>query len=254
MKRSNQEIQEILSKRRFRTIFEVVPGVFTQGKVEVAKRIEQYFKQAKVKSIKGKRFLDIGSWDGGFSFHFEKLGAEVVAVDVMDPDKFGFNLLKDLLESKVEFHRMTVYDMEPENVGMFDYILFSGVFYHLKHPLLALEKINAVLNKGGIVFGSGTTSDHYFTQGRKNLQLNKEYPKANNFPIAFYADGDFMKDKTNWVIPNAKCLENWFLRSGFEIIFLRNNAGAKTASGEIRSVANFAVRKIGPPDVEHPYL
>ncbi|MCP4213659.1 MAG: DUF1698 domain-containing protein [bacterium] len=251
---STQELKELLDKQHFRTNLEVVPGVFTGGKVEVKPAAENYLKIAKVNSVKGKRLLDIGSWDGGFSFFFERMGAEVAALDVMDPEKYGFNLLKGILKSKAEFHRMTVYDMNPENVGMFDLVLFSGVFYHLKHPLLALERINEVMNVGGIIFGSGTSSDHYFTQGEDNIQLADEFPRANDFPIAFYADGNFMKDKTNWVIPNQKCLENWFKRSGFEFIMVKTSAGARTASGERRSLARFVARKIGPPEKEHSYL
>jgi tRNA (mo5U34)-methyltransferase len=249
-----QKIQEVLKRKRFRTNFELAPGMFTGGKVDVKRTMDYYLSNASIKKVKDKRILDIGTWDGGFSFYLEKQGATVVALDVMDPEKNGFNALKEILDSKVEFHRMSVYDMNPQRLGFFDIILFSGVFYHLKHPLLALEKMNEIMHEGGIILGSGTTSDYYFRIGDRIIELEEEFSRANDYPIAFYADGSFMNDKTNWVIPNQKCLEIWLQRSGFELTFIKTAAGSKTASGEKRSQARFAARKVSLPEREHHYL
>ncbi len=93
-------------------------------------------------SLHGKRVLDIGPWDGYYTFEMERRGAEVTAVDYVDMDTF--RELHRLMGSKAKYHQLDVYELDPRTLGMFDIVLCFGVLYHLKHPLLALEKICAV--------------------------------------------------------------------------------------------------------------
>jgi len=90
-------------------------------------------------SLHGKRVLDIGAWDGWFSFEMERRGAQVVAVDSTSFERFW--VAHELLESKVEYRIDDVCRLSPEKLGYFDIVLFLGVLYHLKHPMLALEKV-----------------------------------------------------------------------------------------------------------------
>ena len=97
---------------------------------------------------KGLSVLDIGAWDGFFSFECERRGASrVVAADYFSwhgsgwGTKAGFTLARDVLGSKVEDVDIDVMDLTPERVGTFDLVLFLGVLYHLRHPLLALERV-----------------------------------------------------------------------------------------------------------------
>jgi len=90
-------------------------------------------------NLRGKRLLDVGCWDGFYSFEAERRGAEVVAVDVWQPKNFF--VAHRALGSRVQFYEMSVYDLTRERLGTFDYVLFIGVLYHLRHPLLGLERL-----------------------------------------------------------------------------------------------------------------
>jgi len=90
------------------------------------------------KDLRGKRVLDVGAWDGWFSFECERRGAEVVAVDCIPLDTFLE--AKELLGSKVEYLTLDVNELSARRLGKFDIVLFFGVLYHLRHPLLGLEK------------------------------------------------------------------------------------------------------------------
>src|SRR5580693_3219735 len=88
--------------------------------------------------LRGKRVLDVGAWDGWFSFECERRGAEVVAVDCVAMDTFLE--AKQLIGSKVEYLTLDVNELSARRLGTFDIVLFFGVLYHLRHPLLGLEK------------------------------------------------------------------------------------------------------------------
>ena len=72
----------------------------------------------------------------------ERLGASVTAIDYVDLDSFRF--LAKVFRSKARYLKLDVYELDPAVHGTFDIVLFLGVLYHLKHPLLALERICAV--------------------------------------------------------------------------------------------------------------
>ena len=82
--------------------------------------------------------LDVGAWDGWFSFECERRGADVVAVDCVALDTFIE--AKQLIGSKVEYLTLDVNELSARRLGRFDIVLFFGVLYHLRHPLLGLEK------------------------------------------------------------------------------------------------------------------
>jgi len=110
-------------------------------------------------SLEGKTVLDIGAYDGFFSFEAERRGAKrVLAVDIwVYPGKdirAGFDFARATLGSSVEDATIDVEDLDPAEIGTFDLVLFLGVLYHLWHPLLALEKV------------SGVTGDHLIVETR----------------------------------------------------------------------------------------
>src|ERR1700693_2036102 len=112
---------------------EVIQGI--QSLAQQRLRLRQFLIP---EDLRGKRVLDIGAWDGWFSFEMERRGASVVAVDAVKSEKFLH--ARELLGSKVEYHIADVYDMRPSELGVFDIVLFLGVLYHLKNPVLALER------------------------------------------------------------------------------------------------------------------
>jgi tRNA (mo5U34)-methyltransferase len=98
--------------------------------------------------LDGKTVLDVGAWDGYYSFECERRGAaRVVASDShvwQGGFKEGFLLARRALQSKVEDVNIDVLDLSPERVGMFDVVICLGVLYHMKHPLMMLERVASV--------------------------------------------------------------------------------------------------------------
>ncbi len=130
----------------------ITPGTVPTYKLEKAKLFDQV-------DFEGKSVLDIGAWDGYFSFTAEKRGAKrVLALD--NPDfrwggLDGFNFLHEHFKSSVEWKKGTVYDLPEE---MFDVILCYGVLYHLSDPLLAavncFQRSNELVLFEGVIFDS----------------------------------------------------------------------------------------------------
>ena len=123
-------------------------GVVTNGADDTPYRLARLNLPA---SLNGRTVLDIGAWDGFFSFEAERRGASrVVAADYYSwhgtgwGTKAGFTLAREALRSRVEDVDIDVMDLSPERVGTFDVVLFLGVLYHLPHPLLALERVASV--------------------------------------------------------------------------------------------------------------
>ena len=101
--------------------------------------------------LTGWSVLDIGAWHGYFSFECERRGAErVLAIDRYAWDLHGmdeFLAARERLGSSVEHRRADVHDLDPDEIGRFDLVLLLGVFYHLRNPLAALERIAGVTKR-----------------------------------------------------------------------------------------------------------
>ncbi len=137
--------------------------------------------------LTGKSVLDVGAWDGFYSFEAERRGARrVLATDsfVWTNAKAGFELARRVLESKVEDRFIDVLDLSPDRVGTFDVVLFLGVLYHMRHPLLAMERVASV------------TSDHLIMETHVDM-LDVPRPA-----MAFYPEKELNGDDTNWCGPN----------------------------------------------------
>jgi len=130
-------------------------GVVTPGLSDSAKLARRVALPA---DLSGQSVLDIGAWDGYYSFEAERRGASrVVAVDkhswsTEDPESWGsqdgFLLAREALGSKVEDVHADVMDLSPELLGgSFDVVLLLGVLYHLRHPLLGLERVASVTRR-----------------------------------------------------------------------------------------------------------
>ena len=101
--------------------------------------------------LTGWSVLDIGAWHGYFSFECERRGADrVLAVDRFAWDRFGmdeFLAAHKRLGSRVEYQHLDVHDLDADLIGQFDLVLLLGVFYHLRNPLAALERIARVTGR-----------------------------------------------------------------------------------------------------------
>ena len=167
--------------------------------------------QLKLPSLRGKTVLDIGAWDGYFSFAAERLGASrVLATDSFVwsgatwASKAGFDLAHEALGSKVEEKQIDVMDLSPDAVGTFDVVFFLGVLYHLRHPLLALERVASVT---GELLVLETVVDMTFTRR----------PAA-----AFYPTDELEGDESNWWGPNAPAVVGMLKAVGFSQVDIVN--------------------------------
>lgn len=162
--------------------------------------------------LQGRRVLDIGAWDGWFSFALEKRGADVVALDCVELETFV--RARSLLESKVEFREMDVMDLSPSALGYFDIVLFLGVLYHLKHPLLALEKVCELTRDLAIV------ESHVSDAGARQSGIPT---------LEFYETDELGRQFDNWFGPTIDCLLAFCRTAGFarvELIDLRDDRAA----------------------------
>jgi tRNA (mo5U34)-methyltransferase len=172
--------------------------------------------------LQGRRVLDVGALDGVLSFNAERAGAaRVLAIDVEDPrlqdwgwagapapfDGLGqvkrrvFDELGAFFDSAVERRQKTVYDLDPEADGVFDVIFFYGVLYHLRHPLLAFDRLRAVAT------GAVCVETHV----------------CNHEPMTpsclFYRDDVLDKADSNWSGPSEACVASWMVDAGFRTVY-----------------------------------
>ena len=133
-----KQVVDVARKTWYHSI-ELPDGTAVEGLIPVSalrQRIEAFPVPA---DLSGKRVLDIGAATGWCSFEMERRGAAVVAVDCVPyPD---FHEARELLKSNVEYHVLDMEEITSERLGLFDYVLFFGVLYHLRHPLLGLELV-----------------------------------------------------------------------------------------------------------------
>ena len=167
--------------------------------------------------LSGKRVLDIGCFEGFFSFECERRGAEVVAIDLWQYGATGFKLCKELLHSDVEYRQASVYDLDPATFGMFDLVLFAGVLYHLRHPLLALDRVRSVCR--GMAIIETQVCDGWFVGADAGVtSLASLSSDLVNVPVAqFYPGSELNGDPSNWFSPNHAAFVAWVNSSGFEV-------------------------------------
>ena len=99
--------------------------------------------------LNGKRVLDIGCRDGLFSFEAEKKGAEEILGIDNDLSDGAVEFLIPFFESKVRMREMNVFELADVDLGKFDVVIFAGVLYHLRYPIMALKLISDILEEGG---------------------------------------------------------------------------------------------------------
>lgn len=182
---------------------EVTAGAKSREVLEAEARV--VFKDG----VAGKTVLDVGAWDGFFSFEAERLGASrVLATDHISwsgwgwGTKDGFDYARGCLESEVEFLDIDVPDISPDTVGMWDTVLFLGVLYHLKNPYAGLETVSRVTGKTLIV---------------DTVTALNDLPE----PAAryFFVD-ELARDRTNYWGPNTRCVELMLREIGFSRVEL----------------------------------
>lgn len=201
---SRKEAERFLRRSEFvwHQRFELVPGVPTPGESPVIWILEQGdFPQ----DLTGASVLDIGTANGGAAFEAERRGAaRVVAVDIYPKEWFGVGAIKDFLGSKVEFVQASLYDL-PAKLGgeRFDIVLFLGVLYHLRHPLLGLDAVWQLSADDGLVLIETQIADGDLGPGAE-------------LAVARFYRQEFAGDASNWFVPTTAALVDWCHSCGLE--------------------------------------
>jgi tRNA (mo5U34)-methyltransferase len=206
-------LQARVKSRPWYHIMELAPGVVTPGTYDPRRQLERMgFPQ----DLHGRTVLDIGTYDGFFSFEAERRGARsVLAIDQHPADHCGFALARELLGSHVEYRAASVYDLTPESFGLFDVVIFPGVFYHLRHPLLALDRIHSVCRD--YVFLETHVLDSAFLDDGQRLRLDDMHPAlAGSALLQFYPYRELNGDPSNWFAPTVRCVELMLHNAGFQ--------------------------------------
>lgn len=161
--------------------------------------------------------LDIGCNAGFYCLEFKKLGAgRVLGVDVDDRYLRQARFAAQVLDMDVEFAKCSVYDVD-QIPGQFDYVLFMGVFYHLRYPLYALDKIIKKV-RGRLVFQTMIRGSLSSPKLRDDYHFwNKEIFERPGFPSMYFIEHKYAGDPTNWWIPNHGAMEAMLRSSGLEI-------------------------------------
>jgi tRNA (mo5U34)-methyltransferase len=167
----------------------------------------------------GKTVLDIGCSAGFYSIEMKRRGAErVVGID-SDPDYLEqARFAAEVSGVAVEFRELSVYDVGALG-ERFDVVLFLGVLYHLRHPLLALDLIHGHVARDLLVFQS-------MQRGSAEIEpLQDDYPFTEvevfdrpGFPKLHFIEQRYAGDPTNWWTPNRACSEALLRSAGFAIV------------------------------------
>jgi len=172
---------------------EVLPGLLSAERLR--NRLTQF---AIPTDLRGKRVLDIGAWDGFYTFEMERRGAHVVALDLFRNEKFL--LARDLVKSKAEYVVGDICRLSSKDLGRFDMVLFFGVLYHVKHPVMALENVCSMTLDTAYV-------ESYVIDDGTDLST----PPV----LEFYEKTELRGQFDNWVGPNVPCLLAMARAAGF---------------------------------------
>ena len=230
---------------------ELAPGIVTPGLAPVD-YWKSIFQTLQLPDLRGKSVLDIGAWDGAFSFFAEQRGAaRVVAMDdfvwFIDmpaytresriaqekglhiqlahesphwrpselPGKRPFDALHEFFASKVESVVGSFLKLDPAEVGQFDVVLFLGVLYHMEDPLGAMRRAASFVRPGGLLAIESAAMD---------------LPGApDSAYMEFYPTDEFNGDPTNWFSPNARAIEGLTIASGLRDFRLLQGPPARPA-------------------------
>lgn len=176
------------------------------------------FREAIPKELTGKTVLDIGCNAGFYSLEMKRRGAaEVIGIDTDEHYLRQARFAAEIEEVDVEFRRMAVWDVA-ELGKRFDLVIFMGVLYHLRHPLLALDLIHEHVAKDLLLFQSMQRGSKEVVHVERDYEFNDAAPfDSAGYPKVHFIEHRFAHDETNWWIPNRACVEAMLRSSGFAI-------------------------------------
>ncbi|HEU0304917.1 MAG TPA: methyltransferase domain-containing protein [Gaiellaceae bacterium] len=198
-------------------------------------------------SLAGMRCLDVGTWDGFWAFEMERRGAaEVVAIDVADASAWdwpegatrptleawetggagartGFDIAHEALGSKVRRLELSVYDVSPDGLGSFDFVLVGSLLRHLRDPVRALSALRPVV-RGRLLSADGFSI---------TLSLLRPFGPAADLAGL---------DVPHWWSPNLRARRRLLEAAGFRVLrtgrpyFLKRGPGAERLGANPRAL------------------
>lgn len=216
---TDDEIRDKINSVTWYHRFEIVPGVTTPGRAPVRPK-EKLDRIGVPADLSGKTAIDIGAWDGPVTFELARRGAQVVAFDIQDPSKTGFNVAREILGfPDIEYIQGSVYDVDTLTGRQFDVVCFFGVYYHLKSPLLGFEAISRIMKEDSTLYFEGEVLTHSAeTLDNSQRRFDDWILQAaeSDVPLMLYYPGVY-KTASNWAIPNVACVRGWMQASGLEM-------------------------------------
>ena len=176
------------------------------------------FQNAIPQNLHGMTVLDVGCNGGFYAIEMKRRGAaRVVGIDHDDGYLKQARFAADVLGLDISFEQLSVYEVAHLR-EKFDLVLFMGVFYHLRHPLLALDLLRQYAAKDWFVFQS-------MLRGSRTLPpIASDYPFSETavfehpgFPKMHFIEHSYSQDWTNWWIPNRACVQAVLRSAGFVI-------------------------------------
>jgi len=196
-------------------------GIVTPGNQPVAPNIYRI-----PMDLSGLRILDVGAWDGYWTFEALKRGArEVVAIDdFSDITNFRpgdgwqtFDLCRDALgygNDRCKRINMSAYEVTEERLGRFDMVFFLGTLYHCRYPLFALDHLSSVC--GGDIYVESAICDDFSPY---HGGLGCGYPKQQPV-MEFYPTDQYAQNPTNWWVPTLQLVGTMLLSAGWKRAFM----------------------------------
>ena len=170
------------------------------------------------KCLKGKTVLDIGCNAGFYAMEMKRRGADrVLGLDSRDEYLAQARFAAEISGLDIEFRNLSVYDVG--TLGeTFDLVIFMGVLYHLRHPLLALDLIHQHVAGDMMLFQSMQRGSN------RVIELDRDYDfwttdqfDSSDYPKLHFVEHRYADDPTNWWIPNRSCAEAMLRSAGFVI-------------------------------------
>lgn len=194
--------------------------------------------------LSGRTVLDIGCNAGFYSIEMKRRGAaRVLGIDSDEAYLDQARFAADVADLDISFQKLSVYDIASLK-EQFDLVLFMGVLYHLRHPLLALDLIREHVVRDLLVFQSMQRGSDTVAEVNENHNFwNTGLFLDPGFPRLHFIEHRYADDPTNWWVPNRACVEAMLRSSGFEIIghpeeevYLCRAAGAPAGEGAVYPV------------------
>lgn len=176
------------------------------------------FRDALPADLTGKTVLDIGCNAGFYSFEMKRRGAaRVMGIDTderyLDQARFAARLEG----IDVEFRRLSIWEIAMLG-ETFDLVIFMGVLYHLRHPLLALDLIHEYAARDLLLFQSMQRGSRTVVAIDPDYDFNATAPFDDpGYPKLHFVERSYSHDGTNWWIPNRACVEAMLRSAGFQI-------------------------------------